>query len=443
MPTKTTNRSLWILTTGFALVIGTLALLAWLGFKQAEEIRRQAGALVDEHLSTLKLIEGLEFEQHRASTLMLAVSRPRSQSSSGQLASGKLTEFEESLPILTVEGSRILPSPLWVELTRAGEDYAATIREALLHPAALDRNLVRAQRSYDNFTRLIDDALKLDALRAAAGGRSIERASTQLTSESGGLLVWALILSLICAFITIRFTQQALRRIAWQGRELNRVSWHLIQGQEDAARRFSHELHDELGQALTGLKAMIAAIQPGELSARRHACLTLLDEAIGNVRELSQLLRPIILDDFGLPAALRWLAERFEERTRIEVEISFSGVERVADEVETHLYRITQEALTNIARHAGATRARLELGQAEGMIVLTITDNGSGLPAARLTGDRAGGMAGNIESPSLGLVGMRARADQLGGRFSLTNRPEGGVQVQVAVPARPPREESN
>jgi len=428
MPAKTTNRSLWILTAGFSLVILTLALLAWLGLNQAEEIRRQAAALVDEHLSTLKLIEGLEFEQHRASTLLLAVSRvgvPRSVD--------KLNEFEQSLPALTAQGSRVLPSPLWVELSRAGEGYAATVREALASPGRIDRNLPQVQQRYDDFTRLIDDALKLDALRTAAGGRSIERASTQLTSESGGLLVWALILSLACAIITIRFTQQSLRRIAWQGQELNRVSWHLIQGQEEAARRFSHELHDELGQALTGLKAIIRAIQPAELEARRGACLALLDETIGNVRELSQLLRPVLLDDFGLPAALRWLAERFEERTRIEVETSFSGIDRLADDVETHLYRITQEALTNIARHAGATRARLELTQTADRIVLTIADNGAGLPPERI--------AGRLESPSLGLVGMRARAQQLGGHFSLANQPDGGVQVTVSVPARPAQRE--
>lgn len=430
MPTATTNRSLWILTTGFALVIITLAVLAWLGFNQAEGIRRQAGALVDEHLSTLKLIEGLEFEQHRASTLMLAVSRPGARSSTG-----KLDEFERSLPGLATEGARILPSPLWADLTGVGQAYAATIRDAIARPQDIDATLPIVQQRYDEFIKLIDDALKLDALRAAAGGRSIEQASTQLTSESGGLLVGALILSLTCALITIRFTHQSLQRIAWQGRELNRVSWHLIQGQEEAARRFSHELHDELGQSLTGLKAIISAIQPTELEARRGACLALLDETIGNVRELSQLLRPIILDDFGLPAALRWLAERFEERTRIEVETISSGIDRLADDVETHLYRITQEALTNIARHAGATRVRLALVQKGRWIVLTITDNGSGLPPDRL--------AGNLESPSLGLVGMRARADQLGGKFSLANQPEGGVCVTVTVPARLAREETS
>ncbi|NBO65438.1 MAG: sensor histidine kinase [Acidobacteria bacterium] len=434
MPTSTTNRSLWILTTGFALVIFTLALLAWLGFNRAEGIRRQAGALVDEHLSTLNLIEGLEFEQHRASTLMLAVSRPRAQQSIS-----KLEEFERSLPELAAEGVRILPSPLWTDLTSVGQAYANTIRRAMAKPELIETALPEIQDRYDQFIRLIDVALKLDAFRAAAGGRSIEEASTQLTSESGGLLVGALILALSCAFVTIRFTQQSLRRIAWQGRELNRVSWHLIQGQEEAARRFSHELHDELGQALTGLKAIISTLQPADLEARRLVCLSLLDETIGNVRELSQLLRPIILDDFGLPAALRWLGERFEERTRITVETIFSGVDRLADDVETHLYRITQEALTNIARHAGATSARLELLQREDRgvprIVLTITDNGTGLPPDRI--------AGNLESPSLGLVGMRARAYQLGGTFALANQPGGGVRVSVSIPVPSARERQN
>jgi len=438
MPMNSTHRPLWILTTGFALVIGTLAVLAWLGLKQAEGIKRQANALVDEHLFALELIERLELEQHRASTLMLAVSRP------GAVRSiGKLQEFDQSLPDLTREGSRILPSPLWNDLATAGQIYSKTIHEAIDRPGGSEASLPLVQQRYDQFVRLTDDALKLDTLRAAAGGRSIERASSELASESGGLLAGALILSLACAIVTIRFTLQSLRRIAWQGKELNRVSWHLIRGQEEAARRFSHELHDELGQELTGLKAMLSAIQPQELSARRGACLSLLDEAIGNVRELSQLLRPIILDDFGLPAALRWLAGRFEERTRIVVETDFKGIGRLADDVETHLYRITQEALTNIARHAGATRARLELGMSGDQIVLMITDNGTGL-LRKPPGDQS-------IAPSLGVVGMRARAEQLGGTFTLTSNPaskqasheasyQRGVSVLVRVPARPPQD---
>jgi signal transduction histidine kinase len=188
-------------------------------------------------------------------------------------------------------------------------------------------------------------------------------------------------------------------------------------------------LHDELGQALTGLKATLSAVPPSEFAARRPACLQLLDEAIGNVRELSQLLRPVILDDFSLVAALRWLTERFQERTRIQVEVIATWEGRLADEVETHLFRITQEALTNVARHAGATHVQVTLAQQGRELSLTIGDNGGGLSALQ------------SKVPSLGLVGMRARAEQLGGVFFLANEPSGGVRVTVRVPIRLPQVE--
>jgi signal transduction histidine kinase len=98
-----------------------------------------------------------------------------------------------------------------------------------------------------------------------------------------------------------------VRGMEWQTAELGRVSFHMLEDQEAAARRFSHELHDELGQSLTAVKANLAAIEGN--SARVADCIHLVDEAIGNVREMSQLLRPTILDDFGLAAGLRWLCE--------------------------------------------------------------------------------------------------------------------------------------
>ena len=142
----------------------------------------------------------------------------------------------------------------------------------------------------------------------------------------------------------------------WQTAELGRVSWHMLEDQEATARRFSHELHDELGQSLTAVKTNLAALDSDGAGEPRRACsdcVRLVDEAIGNVRQMSQLLRPTILDDFGLEAGLRWLAEGFSARTGIEVKLEsdFSG--RLPDETETHLFRIAQEALTNVARHAG------------------------------------------------------------------------------------------
>ena len=157
-------------------------------------------------------------------------------------------------------------------------------------------------------------------------------------------------------------------------------------------------------------------------SARVSDCIHLVDEAIGNVREMSQLLRPTILDDFGLAAGLRWLCEGFGQRTGIDVtcEVPFTG--RLPDGAETHLFRIAQEALTNVARHASAKHVRMQLEQADGHVTLRISDDGRGLSPA----------PGNPRG--LGLIGMRARARSAGGDLEIRSRPGEGVLIEVRVP---------
>jgi signal transduction histidine kinase len=212
----------------------------------------------------------------------------------------------------------------------------------------------------------------------------------------------------------------------WQTAELGRVSWHMLENQEAAARRFSHELHDELGQSLTAVKANLSAIEASLPSARHRLtdCVRLVDEAIGNVRQMSQLLRPTILDDFGLEAGLRWLAEGFTMRTGIEVKVDSTFPDRLPDETETHLFRIAQEALTNIARHSGAQHATVTLQPVGEEIFLAIHDDGRGLDAAPSNGH------------GLGLTGMRARARSAGGDAEVRSRPGEGVLIEVRVPIR-------
>jgi signal transduction histidine kinase len=194
----------------------------------------------------------------------------------------------------------------------------------------------------------------------------------------------------------------------------------MLESQETAARRFSHELHDELGQSLAAIKANVTALDsaappdPGRL----EDCRRLIDEAIQNVRELSHLLRPTILDDFGLDAGIRWLAERFGQRTGIEVDYKSSFNGRLPDETETHLFRIVQEALTNIARHSGATRVAIALDRKGSRVHLTVKDNGHGF-----NGNRSDG---------LGLVGMRARAQSIGGELTIDS--SDGVAIGLWAP---------
>jgi signal transduction histidine kinase len=200
----------------------------------------------------------------------------------------------------------------------------------------------------------------------------------------------------------------------------------MLETQEAAARRFSHELHDELGQSLTAVKTNLTAIEAGGAFSRERVddCLRLVDDAIGNVRQMSQLLRPTILDDFGLEAGLRWLAEGFATRTGIEVKVESKIEERLADETETHLFRISQEALTNVARHSGAKHVGIALQPEAGGVRLTIEDDGRGLPP-----DGAG-------RNGLGLIGIRARARSAGGSADIRSTPGHGVVIEVRVPIR-------
>jgi signal transduction histidine kinase len=223
----------------------------------------------------------------------------------------------------------------------------------------------------------------------------------------------------------------------WQTAELGRVSWHMLENQEATAQRFSHELHDELGQSLTAIKTNLAALELAEIvqsgrppAERLKDCERLVDEAIGNVRQMSQLLRPTILDDFGLEAGLRWLADGFSARTNIAVKLEshFSG--RLPDETETHLFRIAQEALTNVARHSGARHVELILDLRDREVCLAIEDDGRGLPAGYSNGAAA--------SSGMGMIGMRARARSIGGDLTIRSRRNAGVRIEVHAPLAAP-----
>ena len=260
--------------------------------------------------------------------------------------------------------------------------------------------------------------------RGAQLEEKIEKQSQELLDELEVVLGVCLVLAFSCAGVTLYTTRRAFRRLEWQAEELDRVSWQMLQDQEVVARRFSHEMHDELGQSLTGLRSMLKRIDGAEWMERRAECVGILEEALTGVRELSQLLRPVILDDFGLDAGLRWLTERFSERTRIVTEYCSNCPKRLDEAQETQLFRIAQEALTNVARHSGATQVTMRLDTSGDRVLLRIEDNGRGMPKEVQ------------KQPSLGLVGMRARARHVGGEFKTMNRKQGGLRIEVEAPAR-------
>jgi len=191
-------------------------------------------------------------------------------------------------------------------------------------------------------------------------------------------------------------------------------------------------LHDRLGQALTAIRIDLAAVKvlaAGDpVSAKIASIVRLVDETIHAVRRISTELRPGILDDLGLVAALEWAAEDFQARTGVPCQVSLPAADPALDpDRATAFFRIFQETMTNIARHAGATQVRIRVSQEPGHLLLEVRDNGRGIGQEQLTA-----------STSLGILGMRERALLLGGEFTIAGDPGGGTIVHVRIPIGDP-----
>lgn len=255
--------------------------------------------------------------------------------------------------------------------------------------------------------------------------------------EGHSLLRWTMwtfagcvALWLACAVWAVNASTALFRRLEQQAAALTRLQFQFLETQENTARRFSHELHDELGQALTAVKANLAALRTQNEPARVNDCMKLVDQAISDVREMSQLLRPTMLDDFGLDAALRSLTESFSQRTGISMNYQSNLTDqRLADGAETSLFRIAQEALTNVARHAQATEVNVALDRRDSQVSLLIRDNGKGTETVKRKANKQ-----SLNSGGLGMAGMETRAQACGGRLSVESAPGQGMKIEVTCP---------
>ncbi len=246
-----------------------------------------------------------------------------------------------------------------------------------------------------------------------------------------GLLV--AIFSLQHASRLERQTVKQYEEVAQAKREMEQLSARLLEAEEDSRRRLSRELHDEIGQTLAVLEIELSHAQSlaGDalpaIRERLRRARDLAEKTVQTVRNISLLLRPALLDDLGLVPALQWLLEDFERRSGVTCEFSEDGVlDLLPDSVKTCVYRVTQEALHNCEKHAGASHARVTLRQTNNQIEAEIEDNGRGLELD------AKGMPGS--NAGLGILGMRERAARVGGVLTLESAPGRGTRVGLRIP---------
>jgi len=245
-------------------------------------------------------------------------------------------------------------------------------------------------------------------------------------------LVSALLVAGGTVILAVRRSIIALQQVSAERRAL---SWRMIRLQEDVQAGLARELHDEFGQVLTALGFGLARtrrhVEQGVTSAADLAgqlaeLQDLAKQVLEGIRQRSRALHPVVLDDFGLEHALRSHVELVTRQFGLPIDVRTSGdFTGLASETATHLYRILQESLTNVVRHAGASEVAVSAVREEGGVTLTVDDDGRGLGH------------GQQASPGLGLTSMRERAALMGGTLTVSEGPLGGTRVSVHVPVPP------
>jgi signal transduction histidine kinase len=214
------------------------------------------------------------------------------------------------------------------------------------------------------------------------------------------------------------------------------LSGRLLRAHDEERRRLGRELHDSTAQTLAAVSINLALLNEyADFSANPKASKVLAEttdlaeQASRELRTLSYVLHPPTLDQAGLRSALSWYVDGFSKRTKIRIELEIApGLERLPQDVETALFRIVQESLSNVYRHSGSSTARVRLTLASGEIALEVSDEGKGLPASALDGTNPA-----LVPPGVGIAGMRERMHQLGGRLEITSGPV-GTSVKAILP---------
>lgn len=206
---------------------------------------------------------------------------------------------------------------------------------------------------------------------------------------------------------------------------------HLQKVREEERAHIAREIHDQLGQQLTVLKMDVAwlnkkidAADESPLKIKMKELLTMLDDTVKTVRRISSELRPSLLDDMGLFTAIEWHLEDFSKRTGLETSLlAGKEPEKLPDNIKTGLYRIFQESLTNVVRHANATKVIIRAEVNDNMLVLSIADNGTGFDVSKIKSKK-----------TFGILGMQERSAMMGGNYSITSAPGKGTTIVVSVP---------
>jgi signal transduction histidine kinase len=305
-----------------------------------------------------------------------------------------------------------------------------------------ERNRRRDSFFYDELVPRRNAMLQIADRIALANEHALNRAESQLTASAANLrrslvvtfavtLVGGLLLALLTIAYTLRLERELERRLEENARaraDLQELSAKLLRAQENERRSLARELHDEIGSSLSAILMEAGSAECADTlgEARDHlgAIRTLAEKTVNEVRDLALLLRPSMLDDFGLVPALNWHAREMTKRTGLRVALSADdAADELPDEHKTCIYRLVQEAVNNSARHAGARNVKVDVRRHNGQVLFSVRDDGSGFDPRSVRG--------------LGLLGMEERVRRLGGKLTIDSHPGRGTTVAAELPVEP------
>jgi signal transduction histidine kinase len=314
-----------------------------------------------------------------------------------------------------------------------------TLFEKIVRSARFLRREVLPRR--DAVLAIAQEIEELNNLNLAAQRAEVRKRQAQLGADLRKLLWRSLLLGLVVALTAVmrlrlleRRSDEQRARAERAEAEMRHLSQQLVATQEEERRKLSRELHDHVGQMLTALRMELGRVErtrtapDGRFAQALAECKGLIETMLRSVRDLALGLRPSMLDDLGLQSALEWHVRDFRRRSPTRIELTVRGdLTALPDQSRTCAYRVVQEALTNCARHARATRVDVTVACEGGRLDVAVVDDGAGFDPAR----RASG---------LGLVGIEERARELHGTASIRSAPGRGTEVRISLPVAPVEE---
>lgn len=369
----------------------------------------------------------LEPDPERAEARRTEVYAAEARVDSSIAAYKKIVRDEERPPFerfereVTAYFDAFHPVLLWSSEQRKQQGYA------FMQDSLLPRRI--------EIVRLADQIGRLNQQQMGAGNARVVELFSNFRKALTALLIVTLLVGLVLAAASVyrilkleRLSQQRFDEVLEARKALRDLSARLLEVQEAERRALSRELHDEVGQALSALLIALgnaAATIPASESSELHAQLLdtrrLAERTVAVVRDMCLFLRPSMLDDLGLLPALEWQAREVSRTSAVRVSVDAEGsFDHLADDQKTCIYRVVQEALQNVVRHARAKSSQIELSQRNGNLYLSIKDDGRGFRPDREKG--------------LGLLGMGERVKHLNGEFAIKSEPGIGTAITVSLP---------